>query len=244
MWDAIDSRSLSSLQRSAASAALLSSLVECVAFLVKRLCNEKGEGDGIAAEDSEAVAQRIIEEQIGRIWDSLSSNRLKVEETTSSNLIAKLLGSLHGREGKCLNLRLRRIMTCPHSALFATAWETIAQRMKESRDLNPLLVATLLRSLRNQSMSKAALESSVISLARGIMNQSVEDVRNDFTSTEYNIRSTKGLPFLVDMLSTFREELFTDVEITKVGEIHHRREHANYRTGRGSSSKRTCFSSP
>ncbi|KAF8624962.1 hypothetical protein AX15_005604 [Amanita polypyramis BW_CC] len=199
MWAAVDSRSLTSLQRSATSAAFLSSLVECVVFLARRLFNEKGESEVAAAEDSEMVSRRVIEEQIGSVWDSLCSNRLKVEETTSSDVLAKMLVSLHNG----------------NMVLFATAWETIAQRVKESRDVNSLFVAMLLKALYNQSARKFALESSVISLARTVVKQSVEDIRNDFASVEHAIRPIKGLSFLVDILNTLRGELFMDVEIMK-----------------------------
>lgn len=109
MWEAVNSRALSSLQRSTASAAFLSSLVECVIFLTKRLYKEREPmGDvSLSTEDSQATALRIVEEEIGRIWDSLCSNRLKVDEVTSTNLLGKLLVSLHnGPEGEKSSLSL------------------------------------------------------------------------------------------------------------------------------------------
>ena len=111
MWEALNSRALISLQRSAASAAFLSSLVECVVFLARRLCKEGDPmGDvSLSTEDSQATALRIVEEQIGRIWDSLCSNRLKVDEVTSANLLGKLLVSLHnGPEGENSSLSLAK----------------------------------------------------------------------------------------------------------------------------------------
>lgn len=109
MWEALNSRALSSLQRSAASAAFLSSLVECVVFLAKRLCKEtEPMGDAsLFTEDSQATALRIVEEEIGRIWDSLCGNRLKVDEASSAKLLIKLLVSLrNGPEGENLSLTL------------------------------------------------------------------------------------------------------------------------------------------
>ena len=114
MWEALNSRALSSLQRSAASAAFLSSLVECVVFLAKRLCKE-GEPMGdvsLPTADSQATALRMVEEEIGRIWDSLCSNRLKVDEVASANLLGKLLVSLHnGPEGERIRFFHGQVVT-------------------------------------------------------------------------------------------------------------------------------------
>lgn len=63
----------------------------------------------LSTEDSQATALRIVEEQIGRIWDSVCSNRLKVDEVTSANLLGKLLISLHnGPEGENSSLSLAK----------------------------------------------------------------------------------------------------------------------------------------
>ena len=123
MWAAVDSRALSSLQRSVASAAFLSSLVECVIFLAKRLCREADamEDVSMSKEDSQATALRIVEEEIGRMWDSLCSNRLKVEEATSANLLGKLLVSLHnGPEGEIPECSLGLSSDWAHLSLIPT----------------------------------------------------------------------------------------------------------------------------
>ncbi|KAK2461029.1 hypothetical protein APHAL10511_006970 [Amanita phalloides] len=200
MWMAVDSRALSSLQRSAASAAFLSSLIDCVLFIAKRLCNGENEKEAsgrvfLSAEDPQTTAVLIIEEQTGRIWNSLCSNQLKVEEKKSSNMLSKFLASLHsGGE-----------------ALFPPTWETVAKRVKETRDLNPLLNSTFLESLHDQFSIKAASKTLVTSLIRDIVQQSVEDIRSDLTNL--NVEMIRGLPFLVNMINTVQEGLFMDPDM-------------------------------
>lgn len=101
-------------------------------------------------------------------------------------------------------------------ALFLSAWESIAHRAKESKDLNPLLVSTILKSLRGSFSSKATLEALVNSLTKEIMRQSVEDIRQGLTINKLDVAEISGLSFLVNILSTLREQLFIDPDIIEV----------------------------
>lgn len=75
----------------------------------------------MSKEDSQATALRIVEEEIGRMWDSLCSNRLKVEEATSANLLGKLLVSLHnGPEGEIPECSLGLSSDWAHLSLIPT----------------------------------------------------------------------------------------------------------------------------
>jgi hypothetical protein len=104
---------------------------------------------------------------------------------------------------------------CP-LALFLPAWESIAHRVKESKDLNPLLVSTILKSLRGSFSSKVTLEALVNSLTKEIVRQSVEDIHQGLTINELDVAEISGLSFLVNMLSTLREQLFVDPDIIEV----------------------------
>lgn len=110
-WAAVDARVLNSLDRVAASTTFLSSLLECLVFLVRRVLIASPEearsllhgniGDTVA--NVESAVKSILQEQTKRTWEELSSGRLKVEGKDAGGELAKTLGTLHKlRTGKCL----------------------------------------------------------------------------------------------------------------------------------------------
>lgn len=88
-WAALDDRSLSSLDRSKASAAFLSSLLECLIFLIKRWKAAKYPSD-----IESSFVQAIIKNQLGHIWDDLGNRRLRVDGFTVGKNFARTLQSL------------------------------------------------------------------------------------------------------------------------------------------------------
>ncbi|KAM6492444.1 hypothetical protein JOM56_012168 [Amanita muscaria] len=202
MWTALDVSSSGLLQHSTSSA-FLSSLVECVAFFVKRLRIEKRIVDPMLntapfGNNSEMVAKIIIEEQTKKIWDSLRQGRLVADAKVSTTLLSSFLTSLYN------------IQEC----YFAAAWDIISRGVKDSRNTNSLFVATLLKTLRDQFANKGSLEPPLISLTKDVVRESVMDIRNDLTIAESE--TSQVLSFLVDMLNTFREELSSDPEAIEV----------------------------
>lgn len=102
-WAAIDGRALSSLDRAATSAAFLSSLLECTAFLARRLRNDTGDHavlvTDIGNEDTDQVsgihgASRLVGQQFSRVWNELAGHRLKVQLADAGKLMAQTLASL------------------------------------------------------------------------------------------------------------------------------------------------------
>lgn len=104
-WAAIDGRALSSLKRKVPSASFLSSLLECLAFFLRRLLSGSpdhkvlsGPFSGGAEPSSthlQEVADELIRSQFTRIWEELKTRHLRTDENDAGKLIASSLLSLH-----------------------------------------------------------------------------------------------------------------------------------------------------
>ena len=80
-----------------ASAAFLSSLLECTLFLVGRILGSQG---SILVEEDASITPRghateLLKEQIKRVWEELCSGHLKVEESVAAMSVAKFLADLY-----------------------------------------------------------------------------------------------------------------------------------------------------
>jgi hypothetical protein len=92
-WSAVDGRALSALDRSAASAAFLSALLECTAFVVRRVRSARDKtGSSVYDEDAE---KELVRAQYTRVWEESTSRKLRVEEGVAGELVAKSLVRLN-----------------------------------------------------------------------------------------------------------------------------------------------------
>lgn len=101
-WAAIDGRALSALDRDATGAAFLEALLECLAFMSRRLLHSSPEQSALLLSgtarntiDPRASSQELAHENFGRVWEELSASRLRVDSTTTGKLLTKTLMSLH-----------------------------------------------------------------------------------------------------------------------------------------------------
>lgn len=100
-WAAIDGRALGGLDRAAASAAFLSSLLECMVFIVKRLMGDQGKMLVAEGGDGKEEALRLITEQFKRVWEDISTDKLKVPHHVAAGALSRTLATLlKGGEGK------------------------------------------------------------------------------------------------------------------------------------------------
>jgi hypothetical protein len=92
-WAAIDGRALSALDRTAASAAFLSALLECTAFVVRRVRSASDKaGNSVYGE---GVEKELVRAQYTRVWEENTSRKLRVEERIAGELVAKSLVRLN-----------------------------------------------------------------------------------------------------------------------------------------------------
>ncbi|CAA7268465.1 unnamed protein product [Cyclocybe aegerita] len=190
-WAAIDARALSSLHRIAASAAFLGSLLECMVFLVRRLRNNDEPAHAKAAET-------VVREQIARVWEELSSKRLKMEERAAARMLAQTLESLFGVE----------------EALFREAWETLERVIQESsvKEADSGLVASCLKVLVDRFKEGSVLKEKARELVKEVLSADVERCEKVLGS-EGKEDGEEGaakpnFALIVDMLEQFRQGLF------------------------------------
>ncbi|KAJ8507641.1 hypothetical protein ONZ45_g9999 [Pleurotus djamor] len=101
-WAAVDGRALSSLQRTAASAAFLSSLLECLVFLTKRVYGKPEEVAiliGTSDTESRAASQsdrfiEMVSAQFTKALGDVLDKTLKVQVNTAGQHLAHHLSSL------------------------------------------------------------------------------------------------------------------------------------------------------
>lgn len=102
-WAAIDGSALSSLDRAATSAAFLSSLLECLVFLIKRIRTNTRDTavlllgtqpEGADFIDGDSRVSMLVSELFRRVWEEIVSRRLRVEEAVAGKLLAQTFVSL------------------------------------------------------------------------------------------------------------------------------------------------------
>lgn len=91
-WAAVDGRALSALDRTTKSAAFLSALLECIVFVVRRVRSAREEVDNEYGGDAE---EALVRDQYTKVWEECTSRRLRVEEGTAAELMAKSLVRLN-----------------------------------------------------------------------------------------------------------------------------------------------------
>ncbi|KAI3605699.1 delta 9-fatty acid desaturase [Moniliophthora roreri] len=201
-WAAIDGRALSSLQRSATSAAFLEALLECLVFLVRRIWRDRetassGQSDSSAerisailgASDAEQGAQTLIKSQIERVWTELAGSTLKVEPK---------------RAGVALNKVLLEGLDKIDNGLWLHAWETLSGAIKRLvLTSSPTLTCTILGVLLTQSVEQRQLDAAR-DLLLNTLNAVLEDGAYDLKAKKPNI------DFLVAAMQTLGNEIYGD----------------------------------
>ena len=203
-WSAVDSQALSSLHRTAASSAFLSSLLECLVFLLRRIYKS---GEVSQYFPNAASADVLVKEQFSRVWSELSTQRLSVEERTVARLIGQTLEAL---------AELDRI-------LFDAAWETLAVHLKASskseKEEHARLISVVLKglfdrfALKNDNDAWNEPRHRVGELLKEVLSQQVEGCESLI------LESTNGrakFALLVHLLEQFNEELFVYEDFASV----------------------------
>ena len=85
---------MSSLDRFASGASFLSSLLECIVFLVKRKLAAASSGGDEEASSSHDDVKMLLSEQLERTWNEISTGKLRVENVAAGKAIARTLGNL------------------------------------------------------------------------------------------------------------------------------------------------------
>ncbi|OCH91295.1 hypothetical protein OBBRIDRAFT_887096 [Obba rivulosa] len=211
-WAAVDGRALSSLDRTAASAAFLSSLSECLVFLIRRILKStpvdtallmSGSPAGRAAEASapSEFSAKLLEEQVMRVWEELSSGRLKVDGKVAGVNLAQFFKSL---------LQL-------DESLFHAAWAALSQCIKaqvtsEDSAVSPLvstLLQVFLEHFEPGSPAELATKTLVSEIIQGVIEQCKKMLQAEEDPTPARVTS------LVAILDMFGGAVFSDPDLAK-----------------------------
>ncbi|KAG5641970.1 hypothetical protein DXG03_003844 [Asterophora parasitica] len=206
-WDVLASRALSSLQRSATSTAFLSSLFECMIFLIKRVRNDARSDNAHCIFDGnlDDFVQNIVREQFGKVYVNLVGKTLKVESRGAARLVAQTLLSLNEID----------------TALFDTAWDTLSSSLRKAAETDPALLSVFLKVLHDKlkhtaepRQAASLLMSTILHSATETCVDSIRLIRSG--ETDGDALSVIGVPLLVNMLVQFREGLFDDSKFSKL----------------------------
>lgn len=198
-WAAIDARALTSLHRVAASAAFLSSLLECIVFLVKRLWNNSARPGDISSAAGNVV-ETIIREQFSLIWEQVSSKKLKVEERAAARLLAQTLESLFATD----------------QVLYEVSWDILVMHVKSStlKENDAHLVSAALKILYDRFKEGTLLKERAEFLLKEVLVAALDKCEQVLATRQEG--ETASLALLVGLLDQFREGLFEDDAISTV----------------------------
>ena len=191
LWAAVDGRALNSLHRTAASAAFLSSLLECTVLLAKRLRGV--EKDSSSSDPS--VANILVQSQFSRVWEELSSKRLQVEDRAAGRMLGKTLEDVLASD----------------PLLFDIAWETLISGLNGSFATNPQLSSSIVRTFYDKWRRDDQLKGKATDATKSALVFGTEQLKAGIQE-----KSADSLALLTHMLEQFREGLFFDEAISSV----------------------------
>ncbi|EJF63887.1 hypothetical protein DICSQDRAFT_145362 [Dichomitus squalens LYAD-421 SS1] len=208
-WAAVDARVLNSLDRVAASTAFFASVLESLVFVVRRVVSAPADEaisliHGTAAESQspnvDAAVKTLIQDQIKRAWQELSSGRLKVKGASAGTELAKTFAALY---------RLR-------ADLFEAGWRVVAgaieNSVKSAAEAVPALVPELLQqfvaSLERGTAPADAANDLLLLVVRTTLEECAALLQAD-EAQDARVAS------LVGILERFGELVFADDQMAK-----------------------------
>ncbi|RDB18704.1 E3 ubiquitin-protein ligase listerin [Hypsizygus marmoreus] len=204
-WKVLDGRALSSLQRSATSAAFMGAMFECMVLLIKRARNDSGalllgsSGDG-----ADAVVRELAIDQVRKAWTLLEAKSLKVEGRAAARLMAQTLGSLNAIDAN----------------LFAATWETLAKLLLGATGSEQTLISVFLKVFQDKFKHVPGPRDAAAVLMADILHLStkkcVEFVKDEGITPVIEDGDGGCVLLLISMFDQFRDSLFDDVEFSKL----------------------------
>ena len=221
-WAAVDGRALSSLHRSATSAAFLSSLLECMVFLIKRIRSNhfrRPDSDqaSITAKTSDLggpsiseATELLVKDQFSQILNGLGSRRLKVEVRAAARLLGKTMEDLGNIDPALMDAAWEaftdgiRLGGGSVGADDVVRQQELGSNQGQDQDQRKILISTMLKVFYDRFKDGTVLKKRVIKVVKDVLSEQV----GKFCGVERLERDKFGL--LVSMLGQFREGLFFD----------------------------------
>ena len=224
-WAALDGRALTSLDRTAANAAFLSSLLECTLFLVRRLWNDKEEHATLLLSEKEEGldgpegAKWLVGEQFKRVWEELlRGDRLKVHMGVGGKAVGRgLLGLEKIDSGMGFYSAYVGVLRF-FIDLFKAAWVPLVSVVKNDL-MNPTLssACAILKVLDNLFEGSTEPRDAVHRLIDVIVRASLDHC--DEALKVEGDKLTKAVDSLVDVVTTFEGVVFQDSDFVQVSPL-------------------------
>ena len=223
-WAAVDSRALSTLHRSVTSAAFLSSLLECMVFLIKRIrSNHSRRPDPDQFSTSTATTSDLgrpllsiseatgllVKDQYSRIWHKLDSRRLRVEQRAAARLLGKNMEDLKSIDPALMDAAWEAFVDGVKHGGSSNGVDDVRQQQDETT-ASKMLISTMLKVFYDRFKDGTVLKERVVKLVKEVLDGQVEM----FNGVERLEGEKFGL--LVSMLEQFREGLFFDEGFSSV----------------------------
>ncbi|KZT00638.1 uncharacterized protein LAESUDRAFT_708574 [Laetiporus sulphureus 93-53] len=203
-WAALDGRALSALDRSAASAAFLDALLLCVNLVVGRLMRGSledskllicgAEGESISQDGVREAALRMVKEQFARIWEELSSGRLRVEGNKATALMMRPLVSFNNIDRE----------------FFQVAWQPLASGIKKQVDAEdapiPPLISTMLSAFKRSFEAGSEQDAAAQALIREVVQSAIAQLQAVLEGKDP--LSSEHLSSLVSLFDAFASTAF------------------------------------
>lgn len=185
-----------------------------------RNAREKAGNSGYG-EDTE---KELVRAQYSRVWEECTSKRLRVEEKVAGELVAKSLVRLNEIDAGirvplvyCEMLKQIFLVV----GLFDAAWDAFMPRTTvpfDSADVpNRQFLFSLLKAFRTVFVRGSHPRSVVDELFQRIVGRVVEQSRAALLSPIDDESNHRILDVLLDLISTFGDDLFTGVNQAEVG---------------------------
>ncbi|KAH9941137.1 uncharacterized protein BXZ73DRAFT_75106 [Epithele typhae] len=206
-WSAVDARVLNSLDRVAASAAFLSSLLECLVFVTRRIINsQEDEAVSLIRSQSdqqvlrEEAVNSFVREQIKHFWEDFTSGTLKVSAKKAGTELGKTFITLHKL----------------HPPSFEAGWSVVTTAVQAfttpSTEAIPLLIPDVLQALTT-SMEKGTVPGD----AATVLVLSIVGFALDQCAAVLKVEEVDAarVASLVNIFHAFGEVVFTDPQVAK-----------------------------
>ena len=188
-WSALPSLSSKGLaqQRLLAQQNLLSSVVECLAFCVRRWSSLEDQAD---AEAQARKLEDLIREQVGRAWDEQTSGSLAVKESMFAEIVVKEgLAALQGQ-------------------FFDVAFALLSERITQALASHTKLAVATLKALLDH-LTDGARATRARDLATSIIGTLVDNAETDFAASSDPEAVSRGVAAITVTLDVFGPTLFT-----------------------------------
>ncbi|KAI0036224.1 hypothetical protein K488DRAFT_41686 [Vararia minispora EC-137] len=192
-WAAVDGQALSSaFEMQQIAAAFLSALLECTALLARRLRT----GVLVHGESGDSAAHALVREQYTRVWEEVSTGRLRVDPVQGATIVAKGLAALEADDAGCFN----------------EAWDALAPALAADVRAPGLQFAkTFHEAFADGTRPRAKADELVRSITASILASARDVLAQD---TEGEVLEGR-VDALLNLLETFGEALFEDAQLAQ-----------------------------